>query len=460
MAEINKDGTRRELTNLNVQMIALGGSIGTGLFLGSGSTIHRTGPSILFVYLIVGIFFFFMLRAIGEMMYSDPEQHTFVSFIYHHLGPSLGKFAEWSYWLELTLAAMAELIAIATYVKLWLPSVPSWLIQVVVLAALTLINLNVVKFFGNSETILSGIKVVAIIFLIIVGIYMIATHHENPSGTHASSGNIFDGFSMFPNGFHEFINAFPMVFFAFQGMEFVGITTAETKNPREVLPKAINQVIVRILLFYIGALFVIMAITPWKTISEQGSPFVQIFSLAGIPAAASIINFVVIVAACSTLNSAIFSTGRHLYQLARESHSQKMKFLTKVSDRGIPVNSVLFSASVMLFAPILSCFKALSDAFSFVASVSCDIYILVCILTMIAHYRYRRSDAFLEEGFKLPAYKCTNPATIVFFIFIFLSLFLNRSSFGPALGAVLWFVCFRLIQKIRNQPEDEIEISE
>ena len=192
MAEINKDGTRRELTNLNVQMIALGGSIGTGLFLGSGSTIHRTGPSILFVYLIVGIFFFFMLRAIGEMMYSDPEQHTFVSFIYHHLGPSLGKFAEWSYWLELTLAAMAELIAIATYVKLWLPSVPSWLIQVVVLAALTLINLNVVKFFGNSETILSGIKVVAIIFLIIVGIYMIATHHENPSGTHASLGNIFD----------------------------------------------------------------------------------------------------------------------------------------------------------------------------------------------------------------------------------------------------------------------------
>ena len=172
MAEINKDGTRRELTNLNVQMIALGGSIGTGLFLGSGSTIHRTGPSILFVYLIVGIFFFFMLRAIGEMMYSDPEQHTFVSFIYHHLGPSLGKFAEWSYWLELTLAAMAELIAIATYVKLWLPNVPSWLIQVVVLAALTLINLNVVKFFGNSETILSGIKVVAIIFLIIVGIYM------------------------------------------------------------------------------------------------------------------------------------------------------------------------------------------------------------------------------------------------------------------------------------------------
>ncbi|WP_328224006.1 hypothetical protein [Ligilactobacillus ruminis] len=137
-----------------------------------------------------------------------------------------------------------------------------------------------------------------------------------------------------------------------------------------------------------------------------------------------------------------------------------MKFLTKVSNRGIPVNSVLFSASFMLFAPMLSCFKALSDAFSFVASVSCDIYILVCILTMIAHYRYRRSDAFLEEGFKLPAYKCTNPATNIFFIFIFLSLFLNRSSFGPALGAVLWFVCFRLIQKIRNQPQDEIEISE
>lgn len=459
MAEINKDGTRRELTNLNVQMIALGGSIGTGLFLGSGSTIHRTGPSILFVYIIVGAFFF-MLRAIGEMMYSDPEQHTFVSFIYHQLGPSLGRFAEWSYWLELTLAAMAELIAIATYVRLWLPSVPSWLVQVVVLAALTLINLNVVKFFGNSETILSGIKVIAIIFLIAAGIFMIATHHENPSGTHASFGNVFNGFRMFPNGFHEFLNAFPMVFFAFQGMEFVGITTAETKNPRKVLPKAINQVIARILLFYAGALFVIMAITPWQSISQNGSPFVQIFSLAGIPAAASVINFVVIVAACSTLNSAIFSTGRHLYQLACESHSSRLKFLTRVSEKqGIPVNSVLFSAAVMLFAPVLSCFRALSTAFSFVASVSCDIYILVCILTMIAHYRYRNSDAFLEDGFKLPAYKCTNPATIVFFILIFLSLFLNSDSFAPALGALLWFVVFRTAQKLGGNGEKGIEIS-
>lgn len=320
--EVNQDGTVRGLSNLAVQMIALGGSIGTGLFLGAGSTIHRTGPAILFVYLMIGIFFFLMMRAIGEMMYADPQQHTFVSFIGKYVSPQLGYFAAWSYWLELVLAGMAELTALSTYVKYWFPGTSSWMVQIVFLLILTAVNLAMVSSFGKSEILLSGIKILTILVLIIIGVFLVTTNHHNPAGTQASWGNVFAHFELFPHGFHQFINAFPMVFFAFQGMEFVGITTAETKNPRKVLPHAVNQIISRILLFYIGSLLVIMAITPWKTLNPNESPFVQIFKLAGLPAAAQVINLVVIVAACSTLNSAIFQPGA-IYTNWQRNHRQR-----------------------------------------------------------------------------------------------------------------------------------------
>ncbi len=449
--EVNKDGTIRGLSNLAVQMIAFGGSIGTGLFLGAGSTIHRTGPSILFVYLIIGGFFFLMMRAIGEMMYADPEQHTFVSFIGKYLNPQLGYFAAWSYWLELVLAGMAELTAISTYFKLWLPTTPAWLIQVAFLGILSVINLAMVSSFGKSETFLSGIKILAILALIGIGLYFILTHHRNPAGTYASFGNLFHQFSLFPNGLHQFINAFPMVFFAFQGMEFVGITTAETRQPRKVLPRAVNQIIGRILLFYIGSLLIIMAITPWQSLSASESPFVQIFRLAGLPGASQIINLVVIAAACSTLNSAIFSTGRHLYQLAQESPSKQMTIFTKVSKNGIPIVSVLFSAAIMLFSPIISVFNSLSTAFAFIASVSSDIYILVCILTMVAHYQYRQSADFKLDGFKMPQYRWSNPLTILFFIAIFTSLFFNQTAIWPAIGAIVWAVGFNGLLAYRQR---------
>ncbi len=155
-----------------------------------------------------------------------------MSFIGKYVNQRLGKFAAWSYWAELILAGMAELTAISTYVKYWFPGVPAPLIQVLFLLILSGVNLAMVSSFGKSETFLSGIKVIAILALIIIGIYLVFTHHENPAGTHASWGNITNGFSLFPNGIHQFIMAFPMVFFAFQGMEFVGITTAETKTPQ------------------------------------------------------------------------------------------------------------------------------------------------------------------------------------------------------------------------------------
>ncbi|KZU96623.1 D-serine/D-alanine/glycine transporter [Lactiplantibacillus plantarum] len=289
----NADGTIRALSNRHVQMIAIGGTIGTGLFLGSGSTISKTGPSVMWVYLVLGFFFFLMMRAIGEMFYSDPTQHTFVAFISRYLGPSVGHFTGWTYWIGLIFVCMAELTATATYVKFWLPNVPAWLIEISFLLILAGVNLTAARLFGEAEFWFAMIKIVAIVALIITGIFMMVGHHPTPLGQ-ASIGNLFHNYQVFPNGIANFISAFPMVFFAFQGIEFVSITIGEAKNPHRVIKKAVNETLLRILLFYIGALIVIMGIIPWTSLSPDSSPFVQVFKLAGYPAAAAIINFVVL----------------------------------------------------------------------------------------------------------------------------------------------------------------------
>ena len=278
----NADGMQRGLANRHVQLIAIGGTIGTGLFLGAGTSIQLTGPSILLIYLVTGLFMFAMMRAIGEMMYADPEQHTFVSFIDKYVGVGAGWFAGWSYWISLVFVGMAEITAVANYVNFWFPNWPSWIVQIVFLLVLSLINLIAVKIFGEAEFWFAMIKIVAIIAMIVTGLFMIFGHFQTPGGGHAGFGNITNGFSLFPNGVLQFMMAFQLVFFAFQGMEYISLTVSETMNPRDVLPRAINQILLRILIFYIGALLVIMGIYNWQSLDASRSPFVQVFQLAGI----------------------------------------------------------------------------------------------------------------------------------------------------------------------------------
>ncbi|WP_242977425.1 amino acid permease, partial [Fructobacillus ficulneus] len=285
--EVNKDGTKRTLSNRHVQMIAIGGTIGTGLFLGSGYTISQSGPAIMILYAILGVIFFFMMRSIGEMLYAKPGEHTFVSFITNYLGLGTGVFAGFTYWLSLIFGGMAELTAIADYVKFWFPSWNSALIQIGFLAVLSLMNIVAAKAFGEAEFWFSIIKVIAIVALIATGITMALTGFKDSAGNQASFGNIFYHFQLFPHGLTAFIGSIPLVFFSMVGMEFIGITIGETKNPRQVLKKAVNETVFRILIFYIGALFIIMVITPWTSISANSSPFVEVFRLAGLPAAAA-----------------------------------------------------------------------------------------------------------------------------------------------------------------------------
>ena len=442
--EENENGMVRGLQNRHVQLIAIAGTIGTGLFLGAGRSLSLTGPSIILVYMLTGAFMYLMMRAIGEMLYMDPDQHTFINFITKYLGKGWGYFSGWSYWVSLVFLGMAEITAVSNYVQLWFPNWPAWQIQIIFLALLSCVNLIAVKVFGEVEFWFGMIKIVTILALIATGIFMVTTNFETPAG-HASLSNITNGFQMFPNGWVKFVMAFQMVFFAYQAIEFVGITTSETANPRQVLPKAIKEIPIRIVIFYVGALLAIMAIFPWQQLPVNKSPFVTVFQMVGIKWAAGLINFVVLTAAASSLNSTLYSTGRHLYQIAKETPNSKVMNrlkLNSLSRMGIPSCAIIFSAIVVAVSAFINILPGVSDAFALITASSSGVYIAIYILTMLAHLKYRKSKEFMPDGLVMPAYKVLNPLTIVFFLFVFVCLFLQESTYIGAIGATIWIILF------------------
>ena len=450
--EETENGMVRGLQNRHVQLIAIAGTIGTGLFLGAGRSLSLTSPSIILVYMLTGAFMYLMMRAIGEMLYMDPDQHTFINFITKYLGKGWGYFSGWSYWVSLVFLGMAEITAVSNYVQLWFPNWPAWQIQIIFLALLSCVNLIAVKVFGEVEFWFGMIKIVTILALIATGIFMVMTNFETPAG-HASLTNITNGFQMFPNGWVKFVMAFQMVFFAYQAIEFVGITTSETANPRQVLPKAIKEIPIRIVIFYVGALLAIMAIFPWQQLPVNKSPFVTVFQMVGIKWAAGLINFVVLTAAASSLNSTLYSTGRHLYQIAKETPNSKVMNrlkLNSLSRMGIPSRAIIFSAIVVAVSAFINVLPGVSDAFALITASSSGVYIAIYILTMLAHLKYRKSKEFMPDGFVMPAYKVLNPLTIVFFLFVFVCLFLQESTYIGAIGATIWIILFGIYSNWRH----------
>ena len=464
----------RGLKNRHVQFIAIGGTIGTGLFLGSGKSIALTGPSIILVYIGVGLIMFLLMRAIGEMMYSDPSQHTFINFITRYLGRGWGKFAGWTYWIVLILTGMTEITAVSTYFVTFFGTFGidlnawKWLIELCFLVALTGINLIAVKVFGEAEFWFSMIKITLIVGLIVTAVVMLflgfsypATHIEGVDGTVSgatvSLTNITDGFQLAPNGWMNFFMSFQMVFFAYQLIEFVGVTVSETQNPRKVLPKAVNELIMRILIFYVGALVAIMCIVPWTSFkpNEDGSfacpRSLLVFQYAGLNWASALVFFVVITAASSALNSLLYSAGRHLYQLSEVSPNPMLNKLGKVSDRKVPARAILVSAALILLSPIVNAIPGVSGAFVLFSSASSAVFLFIYILTLLAHRRYRRSADFIPDGFVMPAWKVLNTVAIVFFVFIYLTLFLADDTRNSAIAGLVWLVGFGGFSMLRER---------
>ena len=455
---------KRGLKNRHVQFIAIGGTIGTGLFLGSGRSISLTGPSIIFVYIAVGAIMFLLMRAIGELMYRDPSQHTFINFIHRYLGYGWGKFAGWSYWIVLVLLGMTEITAVSTYFVTFFATFGidlaawKWLIELGFLVVLTGVNLIAVEVFGEVEFWFSMIKITLIIAMIATAIVMVIVgYHDNsvsvPGQDHpslagtASLHNLVDNFQIAPNGWLAFLMSFQMVFFAYEMIEFVGVTVSETRNPRTVLPKAINEIIMRVLIFYVGALAAIMVIVPWRSFQPNAdgsfaSPFIMVFRFAGLNWASALVFFVVITAAASALNSLLYSAGRHLYQLAQDSPSPTLGKLGVVSRRQVPARAIVASAALIVLSPIVNAIPGVKGAFVLFSSASSAVILFIYILTMVAHRRYRRSADFMPDGFVMPAWRVTNTLAIAFFVFIYVTLFLDSSTRGSAIAGVVWLVVF------------------
>ncbi|MFI8715923.1 amino acid permease [Brevibacillus brevis] len=448
----------RGLKNRHVQLIAIGGAIGTGLFLGAGKSIHLAGPSILFAYLITGIICFLIMRSLGELLLSNLNYHSFVDFVKDYLGNMAAFVTGWTYWFCWISIAMADLTAVGLYTQFWFPEIPQWMPGLIVLVILLIMNLATVKLFGEMEFWFALVKVIAILTLIFVGIFMIIKGFSTNAGA-SSFTNLWSHGGMFPNGFNGFLLSFQMVVFAFVGIELVGLTAGETEDPKRVIPKAINQIPIRILIFYVGALIVIMSIYPWNAINPLESPFVQVFAAIGIAAAAGIVNFVVLTSAASACNSAIFSTSRMVYSLAKEKNAPVP--LTKLTANKVPANALLFSTIVILIAVALN-YVMPEGVFTLITSVSTVCFIFIWGITVICHLKYRktRPDLAKANTFKMPLYPFANYLILAFLAFILVVLALAEDTRVALFITPVWFILLVAIYKLRKTKTNEIEVAE
>ena len=444
---------KRGLKNRHVQLLAIGGAIGTGLFLGSGRSISLAGPSILLTYLITGIICFFMMRALGELLLSNLDHHSFIDFVEEYLGDRAAFITGWTYWFCWLSLAMADLTAVGLYMQYWIPWMPQWIPALVVLAVLLVMNLTAVKHFGEMEFWFALIKVIAIVSLIIIGLIMILTGFTTNAGA-AAFDNLWNYGGWFPNGTMGFILSFQMVVFAFTGIELVGLTAGETENPKKVIPMAINNIPLRIILFYIGSLAIIMSIYPWIAVDPNSSPFVAVFNAVGILAAASIVNFVVLTSAASATNSGIFSTSRMIYALSKRGHApSRMKRLT---NHAVPYQATLFSAASLLFTVVLN-YVMPESVFIMITSISTFCFIYIWAIIVVCHLKYRKTNPELakQSSFKMPLYPFMNYLILAFFVFILVVLALQSDTRIALMFTPFWFLLLWAFYSMLAPSEDD-----
>jgi len=428
----------RNLRNRHIQLIAIGGTIGVGLFLGSARAIHNAGPALVLAYALGGVAIFFIMRALGELLTYRPVAGSFATYADEFCGPFAGFVTGWSYWFAWIATAMAELTAIGVYVRWWLPAVPQWLPALVALLALYGSNLLAVRMFGELEFWFALIKVVTIVGLIASGLVVIV-FHVGDLGAGASFSNLWSHGGFLPFGVGGMLLTMQIVMFAYVGVELIGVTAGEAQDPKVVLPRATNGIILRILIFYIGALLVIMALVPWNELSPSVSPFVYVFEKLRVPAAASLINLVVITAASSSCNSGLFSTGRMLWSLAQRE--QAPRALARLSPRHVPAAGIHASAAVMLLGVALN-YMVPERVFIWVTSVALVGTFWTWGIILVSHLGYRRA---VQAGrapaspFRMPGAPFANWAVLAFLAAVSALLWRDPDNRVALYVAPVWF---------------------
>jgi D-serine/D-alanine/glycine transporter len=445
-------GLRRGLTRRHIQMIAIGGAIGTGLFMGSGRTISFAGPSIIFIYMIIGFFVFFIMRALGELLLSNLHYKTFADLAKDLIGPWAGFFVNWNYWIACVVAAVADVVAIAGYMSFFTNSVPLWVIAAVTSGVIFFFNLQPVKWFGELEFWFAVSKIVTILALIGVGAYLILTGFTDGNGTTASLTHLWDDDGMFPMGFAGFVLGFQLAIYAFSSVELVGTVAAEAQDPAKTLPKAINSIVLRILIFYVGALIVIMSITPWSSIDPNQSPFITVFSTAGFQGAAAVIGLVVIVSAASSGNAQTYAAVRMLYGLAQDGHASKA--FAKLSKGNIPLNAALFTGGLtFLSVPLLYASETVIAAFTLVTSICATLMLFTWSSFLVSYLRYRKihPERHDKSVFKMPLGLIMPWVIFGFFIFLLIGFAQNPDSRVALYGAPVWFLLLAGLWHLRKK---------
>ena len=443
---------QRRLTNRHIQLIAIGGAIGTGLFMGSGKAISATGPGVLLVYAIIGGVLFLVMRALGEVLLSNLEYKSFADVAHDLIGPWAGFFTGWTYYVCWLVTAVAEVIAITGYISFWWPDLPLWVAPVLTVTLLLGLNLTTVRAFGEIEFWFSIIKIVAIIALVVVGIVLVVIRFTPPSGAQADIANLWRDGGLFPEKFHGFAAAFQIAVFSFVGTELIGTTAAEARDPEVTLPKAINAIPVRIVIFYLGALAAIMSVTPWREVSPESSPFVSMFSLAGLGIAAGLVNFVVLTAAASSANSGIYSTSRMLFGLSWSEHAPRV-FRT-LTARSVPGPALLVTCAALLTSiPLMYVSTSIMTAFIAVTTVASVLFIAVWCIIVVSYMRFRvlRPELHEASAFRLPGGWVAAWGSLAFFAFVTWTLTVEEGETRLAVEvSPLWLVALGLAWWVRS----------
>lgn len=434
------DELKRGLKNRHIQLIALGGAVGTGLFLGSAQTINMAGPAVILGYAIGGIIAFLIMRQLGEMITEEPVAGTFSHFSYKYWGPFAGFLSGWNYWMLFVLVSMAELTAVGIYVQYWWPEIPTWVSAAFFFILINLINLANVKIYGEMEFWFAIIKIAAIIGMIVFGSYLLVSGSGGPE---AGISNLWSQGGFMPFGLEGLVMATAIIMFSFGGLELIGITAAEADNPEKTIPKAINQVLYRILIFYIGSLTVLLSLYPWTKVVEGGSPFVMIFHDLNSTVVATALNIVVLTAALSVYNSCVYSNSRMLYGLALQKNAPKA--LAKTNSRGVPVNAIIFSSTVAAIGIVIN-YVIPKEAISILMSLVVSSIVINWAMISLSHLKFRaaKNKEGITPKFKSILYPFSNYLCLLFLAGVLVIMYMTPGIRISVLLIPVWLVILGL----------------
>ncbi|MFD8721029.1 amino acid permease [Streptomyces sp. NPDC059629] len=460
-ADAGDAGYSKDLKARHVNMIAIGGAIGTGLFLGAGGRLHNAGPALALAYLVCGIFAFFVVRALGELVLYRPSSGSFVSYAREFLGEKGAYVAGWMYFLNWSTTGIADITAIALYTHYWsmFTSIPQWTLALVALAVVLAVNLISVKIFGEMEFWFAIIKVATLVGFMLIGIFLLATQHKVDGHTPGLSA-IADHGGVFPHGLMPVVLVMQGVIFAYAALELVGVAAGETAEPEKVVPRAVNSIMWRVGLFYVGSVVLLALLLPGSVYSADESPFVTVLSRIGVSGAGDVMNLVVLTAAMSSLNSGLYSTGRILRSMATAGSAPK--FTARMNRSQVPYGGILLTCAVCVLGVGLN-YLMPSRAFEIVLNVASLGIISTWVIIMLCHLIFvRRARAGLLErpAFRLRFSPYTEIATVAFLL-VCLGMMWNDPEVGrktllliPVIAALLvagWFGVRRRVSATADQ---------